>query len=104
MAELCRCERCSKPVRRSYGAIWKKAVFVLLYTTLLPYAWLLFVAGPGLLGVIPFVVPLGLSIGMLFRDWAFPRPLCPACGASLEYAPALRGLSVTEARLETSAR
>lgn len=104
MAELCRCERCSKSVRRSNGAIWKKAVFVMLYATLLPYAWLLFVAGPGLLGVIPFVVPLGLSIGMLFGEWAFPRALCPACGASLEYAPVIQGRSVPDAQLGPAAR
>lgn len=69
-------------------------MFVTLYAIMLPYAWLLFVAGPGVVGVLPIVIGLGFSVDMMLRDWAFPRPLCEHCGASLEHAPAAkRGLA-----------
>lgn len=72
---------------RDDGALWKKCVFVALYATTLPYAWLLFVAGPGVVGVIPIVWALGFSINAVFKDWAWPAQLCAHCGASLEWAP-----------------
>lgn len=74
-------------VRRDRGAWWKKAVFVSLFATTLPYAWLLFVAGPGVVGVIPIVWALGFAISAVFREWAWPDPICSACGALLTWAP-----------------
>ena len=59
------------------------------YAVTLPWAWLLFVAGPGVVGVIPIVLLLGHSVDMSLRDWAFPQPRCERCGASLEHAPAV---------------
>lgn len=74
-------------VHRSSGSLGRRFVYVALYGITLPYAWLLFVAGPGVVGVLPIVIGLGLSVDMLLRDWAFPRALCSHCGASLEHAP-----------------
>lgn len=91
MGKLCRCERCSGVVLRESGSILKQFVYASGYAITLPYAWLLFVAGPGVVGVIPIVVALGLSVDMALRDWAFPMPRCEHCGASLEHAPAVDG-------------
>lgn len=90
MGTMCQCERCKRVVARESGALWKKCVFVALFTTTLPYAWLLFVAGPGVVGVIPIVWALGWSIGAVFKDWAWPPQLCGHCGATLEWAPVVR--------------
>lgn len=87
MGKLCECERCSRVVLRESGSMLKQVVYVSAYAITLPYAWLLFVAGPGVVGVIPIVVALGLSVDMVLRDWAFPMPRCAPCGASLEDAP-----------------
>jgi hypothetical protein len=102
MATLCRCERCSRVVERRKGSILRKLTFVALFATTLPYAWLLFVAGPGLLGVLPIVVGIGLSIEPVFGKWAFPRPLCEHCGASLEHAPAIDRKESSLTRAERS--
>ena len=87
MGKLCRCERCSRVVERKSTSAVRATVYVAAYGVPLPYAWLLFVAGPGVAGVAPIVFALGLSVDMVLRDWAFPRPLCQHCGASLEHAP-----------------
>lgn len=91
MANLCRCERCSEVVPHVSGSIFRTVVFVSAYLTMAPYAWLLFVAGPGVVGILPLVWAHGFVADMALRDWAFPRDLCKSCGASLEYAPDVTG-------------
>ena len=59
MSKLCRCERCSSVVARSKGPLHRKIVFVALYGLTLPFAWLLFVAGPGVVGALPIVMAIG---------------------------------------------
>ncbi len=88
MGKLCRCERCSQVVLRRDGSFFRTVVYVGAYAVTLPWAWLLFVAGPGVVGVIPIVLLLGHCADMTLRDWAFPEPRCERCGASLEHAPA----------------
>lgn len=90
MAVLCTCERCSRVVPRKGFSVFRCAVFVGAFAATLPYAWLLFVAGPGVVGVLPVVMAIGFGISAGLRDWAFPTPLCPHCGASLEHAPRLQ--------------
>jgi transposase-like protein len=102
MATFCRCQRCSRTVVRSTGSLLRKITFGALFLTTLPYAWTVFVLGPGLLGTLPIVVALALAINAAFADWAFPRPLCPHCGASLEHAPEASGASVDEATEATA--
>ncbi|MFO0612490.1 MAG: hypothetical protein U0414_07875 [Polyangiaceae bacterium] len=58
-----------------------------MFAATLPVGWLLFVAGPGIVGVLPIVMAIGLSISAGFHDWAFPVPDCPHCGAYTEWAP-----------------
>jgi len=58
-----------------------------MFAATLPYAWLLFVAGPGVVGVLPIVMAIGFSISAGFHDWAFPEPLCRHCKATLVWAP-----------------
>lgn len=62
-----------------------------MFTLTLPYAWLLFVAGPGVVGVLPIVIAMGCGISAGFGDWAFPVPDCPHCGAYTEWAPRVDG-------------
>ena len=62
MVTLCRCARCARVVKKDTGSVLRKVVFCALFLTTLPYAWLLFVAGPGVAGVLPIVIALGLSI------------------------------------------
>ncbi|NUP06042.1 MAG: hypothetical protein HOW73_08285 [Polyangiaceae bacterium] len=87
MAVICTCERCERLAKRNSISIFRAVVFVSMFSMTLPYAWLLFVAGPGVVFVLPFVFAIGFSILGGFRDWAFPRQLCSHCGASLEHAP-----------------
>ena len=87
MSKHCRCERCSSVVVRSRGPIHRKIIYFALYGLTLPYAWLLFVAGPGVVGVLPIVLGIGLGISGGLSDWAFPDPNCSRCGAALEWAP-----------------
>jgi len=89
MVSLCRCARCARVVRKDSGSMLRKMLFCALFLTTLPYAWLLFVAGPGVAGVLPIVIALGLSISAALKDWAFPRPRCQHCRASLEDQPDL---------------
>lgn len=69
-----------------------------MFAATLPYAWLLFVAGPGVVGVLPIVIAMGCGISAGFHDWAFPVPDCPHCGAYTEWAP--RVVGVEARRLE----
>ena len=89
MANLCRCERCFDVVPHVSGSIFKTTIYVGAYLTMLPYAWLLFGAGPGVAGIFPMAMFHGFAADMSLRDWAFPRDLCKTCGASLEYAPSV---------------
>jgi hypothetical protein len=91
MATLCRCERCSSIVPRSTGSVVAKLVYASAWLSLIPVGSLLFVAGPGVVGIFPMVMFHGFAIDMSLRDWAFPRPLCKECGATLEDAPVVRG-------------
>lgn len=94
MAVMCNCERCGRLVKRDSISVFRSIVFVSLFATMAPYAWLLFVAGPGVIGVLPFVMAIGFSVIAGFRDWAFPQPLCEHCGASLEHAPVAENAEV----------
>lgn len=87
MGELCRCERCSRVVERTRASALRKVVVVAAFVTTLPYAWLLFVAGPGVVGVLPIVMAMGFGITSGLGQWASPMPRCPHCRASLEEAP-----------------
>jgi hypothetical protein len=98
MAVTCTCERCGRLAKRNSVSIFRSLVFVSLFATTLPYAWLLFVAGPGVVGVLPIVMAIGFSIIALFRDWAFPQQLCAHCGASLEHAPVAQKSAPVNAR------
>lgn len=78
-------------------------VLIASYGVTLPFAWSLFVAGPGVVGTIPIVIFLGMSMEMMLRDWVSPRQLCPHCGATLEFAPAVAaGRIPNAARSEVS--
>lgn len=87
MAKLCRCERCSRVVERKVGSALRQVVVVGAFASTLPYAWLLFVAGPGVVGVLPIVMAMGFGITSGLGEWASRTPLCKHCGASLEHAP-----------------
>ena len=97
MAELCRCQRCARIVTRNKGSFLRKVAFVSMYGATLPYAWMLFVAGPGVVGVLPIVIAMGLGINAGFSDWAFPSPRCVHCRASLEHAPVVGRQRATSA-------
>jgi uncharacterized protein with PIN domain len=92
----CECERCHRVVERPDRSIVKVTLYVLSYLSTLPFAWLLFVAGPGVVGVIPIVMALGFAGEMSLRPWVFPEQRCPHCKATLEYALALVDASVGE--------
>jgi hypothetical protein len=98
MATRCRCERCLRVVDRSTAKVHRKLVYAALYATTLPYAWTLFVLGPGIFGVVPIVAALGLSVDAEFRDWDFPEPTCPHCGDSTEWAPVVAATAPAPAR------
>lgn len=87
MAAFCRCERCAAICRRDRGGWHRKLIFFSLFAFTLPFAWLLFVAGPGVVGVLPIVIAIGLGISAGLGDWAFRDPRCPTCHATLEWAP-----------------
>jgi hypothetical protein len=88
----CECERCHRTVERPRRSVFKVALYVLSYLSTLPFAWLLFVAGPGVAGILPVVMALGFAGEMSLRPWVFPERRCPHCRATLEYAtPASRG-------------
>ena len=91
MADWCRCQRCSRVVKRSFGSPLRRVVFVSMFAATLPFAWLLFVAGPGVVGVLPIVIAIGCAISAGFGDWAFPVPDCQHCGAYTEWAPRVEG-------------
>jgi hypothetical protein len=97
MISLCRCARCARVVQKDTGSLWRKLVFFSLFLSTLPYGWLLFVAGPGVAGVLPIVIALGMSIDAACRDWAFPRPRCRHCRASLVDQPDIVRRSVSPA-------
>ena len=85
----CQCERCNRVVEKRGRSWFRVAVLIASYSVTLPFAWTLFVAGPGVLGTIPIVMFLGFSVEMMLRDWVSPRELCPHCGATLEWAPVI---------------
>jgi hypothetical protein len=87
----CECERCHRSVDRPRRPVFKVAVYVLSYLATLPFAWLLFVAGPGVLGVLPVVMALGFAGEMSLRPWVFPERRCPYCRATLEHAQPASG-------------
>jgi hypothetical protein len=79
--------RCSRVVEKKTVSVARKVVMVALFALTLPYAWLLFVAGPGVVGVLPIVIAMGFGITSGLEGWVNPIPLCSHCGASLEHAP-----------------
>lgn len=81
---------------------FRVAVMIASYSVTLPFAWTLFVAGPGVLGTIPIVMFLGFSVEMMLRDWVSPRELCLHCGATLEWAPVVAGRIPNAASTEVS--
>ena len=86
----CVCSRCGVVAERRRCSVPKVALYVSAFAIAFPWAWLLFVAGPGVVGVVPAVIWLGFGVDTALRDWAFPRPLCRTCGATLEHAPLVR--------------
>lgn len=83
---VCTCARCARKVERPRGPIGFRALYAAAWLLLLPYLVMSACSGLGIFMFAPLTMVLGLGIGALLGPYAFPRELCPNCGASLAYA------------------
>ncbi|MFO0550790.1 MAG: hypothetical protein U0271_20520 [Polyangiaceae bacterium] len=99
----CVCERCKRVVERPTGSWFYKAVYAGSWLLLAPYIAMCAVTGLGIFAFVPMAVALGLSLSAVLGPRAFPRALCPECGASLpEKQRASREASGVASSLEWS--